>query len=75
MSTTTATPARLYEQKVDGGYSGEVTVTAAEGKAGTPVMVFVESELLGNLVLTAGQAVALANALTSAAAEHLRLSV
>jgi hypothetical protein len=39
-----------------------VTVTAAASNDGT-VMVFVDSELLGNLVLTVGEAAALSTAL------------
>jgi hypothetical protein len=54
-------------RQLDGGYSGALTVTAARGNEGT-AMVFVDSELLGNLVLTAAEAAELSTALADAAA-------
>ena len=52
------------QREVDGGYSGALTVTAAEGDEGTPMFVFVDSESMGNLMLAPEQAVELATALT-----------
>ena len=50
-----------------GGYSGALTVTAAAGRGESPVLVFIESELLGYLVLTVAEAVELSTALADAA--------
>ncbi len=59
----------VLAQELDGGFSGAVTVTAATGKPGTPLMIFVDSEWLGRLMLTPQQAQGLAHALSDAADE------
>ena len=67
-STTHKRP--KMQRQLDGGYSGALTVTAARGNDGT-VMVFVKSELLGSLVVTAAEAAELSTALADVAAEGL----
>jgi hypothetical protein len=54
-------------RQLEGGYSCAVTVTAAVSNDGT-VMVFVDSDLLGNLVQTPAEAADLSTALADAAA-------
>jgi hypothetical protein len=69
MTTQTTHKRPKMRRQLDGGYSGALTVTAAASNDGT-VMVFVDSELLGNLVLTAAEA-AVSTALHDAASEGL----
>ena len=72
MTTPTGTFRNVKTQReIDGGHSGSVTVTAAAGHEGTPVLVFVDSTLLGSLMLTPEQAAELADALTQAAEEGM----
>jgi hypothetical protein len=57
-----------HQRTVDGGYSGQLMVTCAEGTKGTAPLVFVDGDTLPtNLVLGAGEAAELAYALLAAA--------
>ena len=57
-----------HQRTVDGGYSGQLMVTCAEGKKGTDPLVFVDGDTLPtNLVLSAGEARELGYALVAAA--------
>ncbi len=57
-----------HQRTVDGGYSGQLMVTCAEGKKGTDPLVFVDGDTLPtNLVLGAGEARELGYALLAAA--------
>jgi hypothetical protein len=60
----------LMKRTIDGGYSGAFTITAGRISDGA-TMVSVDSELLGNLVLTAAEAAELIKALADATAEGL----
>jgi hypothetical protein len=65
----TFTHAKMQRTLDSGGYSGALTVTAAGNEHdGGDTLVFVESELLGYLVLTPAEAAELGTALASAAA-------
>ena len=56
------------QRTVDGGYSGPLLVTCADGKKGTAPLVFVDGDWLPtNLVLSAKEARELADALMDAA--------
>jgi hypothetical protein len=56
------------QRTVDGGYSGPIVVTCADGKQGTAPLVFVDGDWLPtNLVLNASQARELGYALMDAA--------
>jgi hypothetical protein len=70
MSTQNTYKHPLMQRQLDGGYSGALTVSAGRINDGT-TMLSVDSELLGNLVLTARRAAALSTALADAAAEGL----
>ena len=57
-----------HQRTVDGGYSGPVLVTCADGKKGTAPLVFVDGDWLPtNLVLSAKEARELGYALLAAA--------
>jgi hypothetical protein len=57
-----------HQRTVDGGYSGQLMVTCAEGKKGTDPLVFVDGDTLPtNLVLGASEARDLGYALLAAA--------
>ena len=57
-----------HQRTVDGGYSGHLIVTCAEGKKGTDPLVFVDGDTLPtNLVLSAGEARELGHSLLAAA--------
>ena len=57
-----------HQRTLDGGYSGHLMVTCAEGKKGTDPLVFVDGDTLPtNLVLGAGEARELGYALLAAA--------
>ena len=56
------------QRTVDGGYSGPIVVTCAEGKKGTAPLVFVDGDWLPtNLVLSAKEARELGYTLLAAA--------
>lgn len=56
------------QRTVDGGYSGPLIVTCADGKKGTAPLVFVDGDWLPtNLVLSSSEARALSDALLDAA--------
>ena len=56
------------QRTVEGGYSGPLLVTCADGRKGTAPLVFVDGDWLPtNLVLSAREARELADALTDAA--------
>lgn len=61
--TTYANP--LEEAKVNGGYSGDLTITRAAGNPGVPEAVFVESTIgaLARMVLSREEAAELSKAL------------
>ena len=63
---------KLAEETVDGGYSGELTVTRAAGVPGLPEMVFVNSDIpsMGSLALSLEQAANLAGVLRRVASGH-----
>ena len=57
-----------HQRTVDGGYSGPLLVTCADGRKGTAAMVFVDGDWLPtNLVLSASEARVLGDALMEAA--------
>ena len=57
-----------HQRTVDGGYSGQLMVTCAEGKKATDPLVFVDGDTLPtHLVLGAGEARELGYALLAAA--------
>ena len=57
-----------HQRTVDGGYSGPILVTCADGKQGTDPLVFVDGDTLPtNLVLGANEARELGYALLAAA--------
>jgi hypothetical protein len=57
-----------HQRTVDGGYSGPLLVTCADGKKGTAPLVFVDGDTLStNLVLAASEARELGYALLAAA--------
>ncbi|MDX6300233.1 MAG: hypothetical protein QOF53_1447 [Nocardioidaceae bacterium] len=58
---------RRSEDPADGGCSGRLTVTAAHGVEGTPMMVFVDGNHGRRLFLTRAEAADLASALQAAA--------
>lgn len=62
----------LHQETLDSGYSGRVAVTAAAGDDRNPVMVFVDSEHLGRLVLTRVQANELGTAMIKASGQPPR---
>jgi len=56
------------QRTVDGGYSGPLIVTCADGKKGTAPLVFVDGDWLPtNLVLSSSEARELSDALIDAA--------
>lgn len=62
-----------HQQQVDGGYSGQLTVTAAEGHDPEQSLIFVDSDLVPcSLVLQPQEVVHLAAALVQAYAEVLK---
>jgi hypothetical protein len=57
-----------HQRTVDGGYSGPLIVTCADGKKGTSPLVFVDGDWLPtNLVLSSSEARELGDALMDAA--------
>lgn len=65
-TTNVAIRAAVARGQVDGGYSGDITITRAAGYGDMPEMVFVEAPLMNaRLVLMTDEAAALGNALSA----------